>query len=156
MLLTYKLIHLCVISFDRLNVSEYSVANFYRIRLGDNAGFSIYRDSVDKSFHFHSEVDSSYVDSNGTTVRFKKHIGLNISKVASRFTLQRMFGDICHHENLLPLSCGQLVAEFFLYAYDKLYSDTSASLPQIQFVPSPQNPFVFLHFEKSAGTTLRE
>jgi hypothetical protein len=29
-------------------------------------------------------------------------------------------------------------------------------LPPIQILPTPQRPFVFIHIEKSAGTTLRE
>ena len=28
--------------------------------------------------------------------------------------------------------------------------------PDVQIIPSPKNPFIFLHIEKSAGSTLRK
>ncbi len=74
----------------------------------------------------------------------------------SRRSVQRRATSFCLSGALLTdRSCGLFLAEL---QRRKLLSRLAAkhSLPAVQLMPSPSSPFVFLHIEKTGGTTLRE
>ena len=69
-------------------------------------------------------------------------------------TLQRATADFCALHRLSPLACGHLAAHLSATVHRDLLA-ASLGLPAVQHQPSPQQPFVFLHIEKTAGTALR-
>jgi hypothetical protein len=69
--------------------------------------------------------------------------------------VQRTVTDYCTLRRFTHLSCARFMAQISAHAY-KLLLARRANLPDIQYMPTPQQPFVFLHIEKTAGTTIRE
>lgn len=73
----------------------------------------------------------------------------------SKFAFQRYIHSYCRDSQLSRMGCLSLVTQISKYLYlRQLHRELS--LPEIQYKPSKMNPFVFLHIEKTAGTTLRE
>jgi hypothetical protein len=70
-------------------------------------------------------------------------------------SIQRGIADFCFSHRLDKNSCGTLSAHVANTAYKIKLAD-KFNLPEMQLVPTPQNPFIFVHIEKTGGTTLRE
>jgi hypothetical protein len=63
--------------------------------------------------------------------------------------LQKYMHSLCREHDLSSEACMNINKVVALDIYSKQY-------PAVQRLPTPANPFVFLHIEKTAGTTLRE
>ena len=70
-----------------------------------------------------------------------------------RASLQHATADFCQRHRLLETSCYQAVYQISKCIKERV---TDWELPNIQSMPTPQDPFVFIHFEKVGGTSLRE
>ena len=70
-----------------------------------------------------------------------------------RTSLQHATADFCRGYAFTDTECYQAVHEISQCVHARA---TDAELPNIQISPTPQDPFVFLHFEKVGGTSLRE
>jgi hypothetical protein len=85
--------------------------------------------------------------SNNQVINFKKYIH-NI------YELQYNIPKICREYKFTPILCGEFNSKIQNIVYlNKLIRDNN--LPSIQYLPKRERPFVFLHIEKTAGTTLR-
>ena len=69
-------------------------------------------------------------------------------------SLQRVTADFCAQHRLTHVACGYLAAHLSSVVYKDILAST-LGLPAIQHMPTPQDPFVFLHIEKTAGSALR-
>ena len=69
-------------------------------------------------------------------------------------SLQRITADFCALHRLTHVACGYLAAHLSSVVYKDLLA-SSLGLPAVQHMPTPQDPFVFLHIEKTAGTAFR-
>ena len=70
------------------------------------------------------------------------------------YSLQRITADFCALHRLTHVACGYLAAHFSSVVYKDILTST-LGLPAVQHMPTPQDPFVFLHIEKTAGSALR-
>jgi len=70
------------------------------------------------------------------------------------YSLQRITADFCASHRLTHVACGYLAAHLSSVVYKDILA-SSLGLPAVQHMPTPQNPFVFLHIEKTAGSALR-
>ena len=70
------------------------------------------------------------------------------------FDLQMSVGSYCYSNHLNPADCSKftsLVTDLVLVQNDAVRSN----LPPLQYQPTSEAPFVFLHHEKTAGSSLR-
>ncbi len=70
------------------------------------------------------------------------------------FSLQRTSTDFCRQNHLNTNQCGDFVQAVSKSIY-RAYVSTDL-ITYSQNMPSPREPFVFIHIEKTAGTTMRE
>ena len=70
-----------------------------------------------------------------------------------RTSLQHATADFCRLYGLKVTTCYHAAMQISSCVRAK---STDAELPNIQLLPTAQDPFVFLHFEKVGGTSLRE
>jgi hypothetical protein len=75
--------------------------------------------------------------------------------ISDRYTLQRSIVAFCEKNMLVPISCGYISARISLAAH-KAVLLKDANLCNIQYLPTPEKPLIFIHIEKTGGTTLRE
>ena len=75
--------------------------------------------------------------------------------VATRYSYNYEISAMCERYNMSAPSCCDLFSQLNSWLY-KLQLIETLSLPTIQIMPTPSQPFVFLHIEKTAGTSLRE
>ena len=69
-------------------------------------------------------------------------------------SLQRITADFCAQHRLTHVACGYLAAHLSSVVYKDILA-SALGLPAVQHMPTPQDPFVFLHIEKTAGTAFR-
>ncbi len=128
-----------------MHVSESCVQSNSGAAIGQRATFPAHLNSA-------TAADSTHgVTCSGPTVIHMFEI-LELS----RYSLQRRTTDFCRLEaRLTERNC----ARFLLEVHRRIaVADLIAAkqLPAIQRLPSPSSPFVFLHIEKTGGTTMRE
>jgi hypothetical protein len=70
-----------------------------------------------------------------------------------RSSFQHATADFCRGYGLIGSSCYHTAYQLSQCIHDRA---THPKLPNIQLSPTPHDPFVFLHFEKVGGTSLRE
>jgi hypothetical protein len=70
-----------------------------------------------------------------------------------RTSLQHAMADFCRGYGLIDASCYQAVHQITTCIRAR---STDPKLPNIQVLPSPQDPFTFIHFEKVGGSSLRQ
>ena len=75
--------------------------------------------------------------------------------VGDRYALQLATIDFCRAHDLTDLSCGYFSLWLATRALQQ-HMSAQRGLPAIQRRPTPEKPFVFVHIEKTGGTTLRE
>ena len=73
----------------------------------------------------------------------------------SPWDFQRDVSTQCLSESLTPQTCARIVAAVAA-RLEQCHLSTTLGLPSVQQEPSHSSPFVFLHIEKTGGTTLRE
>lgn len=71
------------------------------------------------------------------------------------YALQQSIVRKCRSLAVSSFNCGRATAEIFRSLIIK-HHIAEATLPEIQHFPTPTNLFVFLHIEKTGGTTVRE
>lgn len=134
-------------------------------RIDSSAGFSIHTKSIGQQIGFQlpfsKTVDTNQASnsqSNGRNNDSSNDNGLLKASlyISSRFSLQRYTTQLCRKYNLSEMACGHVSLHMSQHAARSIDRAIYASLPAKQLIPSPSHPFVFLHIEKSAGTTLRE
>ena len=76
-------------------------------------------------------------------------------RLRSQPDLQRAIADFCWMHVLSEKNCGLLTASVYSHIA-RLFMATERALPRSQQLPSVQNPFIFIHIEKTGGTTMRE
>jgi hypothetical protein len=74
---------------------------------------------------------------------------------STNIPFQKYIKMICRVYKLASMDCAKLFGFVLHVAYQKLLI-TSVTFPSVQIMPTPSNPFVFLHIEKTGGTTMRE
>jgi hypothetical protein len=79
----------------------------------------------------------------------------SLLSMQSPYAFQRDLADLCVKKQLSRELCGLIVRRVASTLHSCTVS-TSLGLPMIQHHPTPDNPFVFMHIEKTGGTTLRE
>jgi hypothetical protein len=75
--------------------------------------------------------------------------------LSTQLSLQRYTADLCKLASLNVVDCCRATALLTQSVFDDLQI-AGSRLPLIQSLPTPKTPFLFLHIEKTAGTTLRE
>jgi hypothetical protein len=75
--------------------------------------------------------------------------------INDRYALQRSISNFCLSNQLNDVSCGFLTAQLSAVAY-KAIQMRDQNMPDKQYLPTPLKPLVFVHIEKTGGTTLRE
>jgi len=71
------------------------------------------------------------------------------------FPFQFAIADFCRLHNFETVHCSVLT-RFISQRVYRVKLSTERGLPPVQRIPTPSRPFVFLHVEKTAGTSLRE
>ncbi len=71
------------------------------------------------------------------------------------YELHSLIPNFCNINNIRLNNCVSLARRIYRYGFQRMLG-YEEMLPVVQDMPSPQNPFVFLHIEKTGGTTLRE
>lgn len=71
------------------------------------------------------------------------------------YSIQKEIKLICMQRLFSTVMCLEFIEDLYTYM-KKLFLIQELKLPSIQYIPSNYNPFIFLHIEKTAGTTLRE
>jgi hypothetical protein len=115
----------------------------------NSGGFSIHSNTIGKWIEFNIKM--------GQTQNFNERIE-KISEqifVLTKQTLQQHTRLFCLNHMLSTTSCGDYTAKLN-YEAKQVLRKIQFNLPSKQLIPSPKYPFVFLHIEKCAGTTLRE
>lgn len=75
--------------------------------------------------------------------------------LSTPYSLQRYTADVCSLVKMSEVECVYAAETLTRAAYQGLLA-VRGGLPSVQVLPTPAQPFVFLHIEKTAGTTLRE
>jgi hypothetical protein len=70
-----------------------------------------------------------------------------------RTSIQHATADFCRGYGLGNLACYRVAHQISLCVHAR---QTTSELSNIQLIPTPQDPFVFIHFEKVGGTSLRQ
>jgi hypothetical protein len=70
------------------------------------------------------------------------------------YSLQRLAADFCASHRMTSASCGRLITKLSVSLHKRTLAEV-LGLPSVQYMPSPQDPYLFLHIEKNAGTALR-
>jgi len=73
----------------------------------------------------------------------------------SGLALQRQMPAMCAAHDIPSPVCAEVASGVTSHIHQLLLA-THLQVPKVQLLPSPRHPFVFLHVEKTAGTTLRE
>lgn len=81
--------------------------------------------------------------------------GQLLTDVASQRTLQRRLHRTCAVQALSASQCVHLASMVYRDLFQQQVLAPAWQLPPRQWFPTPQRPFVFLHMEKCAGTTVR-
>jgi hypothetical protein len=131
------------------------------MKISSRCSLSSSSSSSDKSSAFSLVSFSSY-DKEETNSRFscesvKKvlfSIGSDNHPLLFPFSHSSLFS-FCKLNDLEVESCRSFVLKLFNLLSRQLVVD-SFNLPAIQFLPSSHNPMVFLHVDKTGGTTLRK
>jgi hypothetical protein len=97
---------------------------------------------------------NSETNSSNETLKNRRKIVFS-QYVSDRYTLQRSIVAFCETNMLAPISCGHISARISLAAY-KAVLLKDLNLCDIQYLPTPEKPLIFIHIEKTGGTTLRE
>lgn len=72
------------------------------------------------------------------------------------YSIQLTIPNICHTLSYNHVQCGGLAWLIYRHLhFQQIVTQSNDILPAIQFSPSPINPFVFLHIEKTGGTSIR-
>eukprot|EP01038_Epipyxis_sp_PR26KG_P007909 gene7909-10736_t len=71
------------------------------------------------------------------------------------YSIQKYVRDFCHNHSLVTNNCLSFNKELMRSLYLKKLS-RSYRIPDVQIIPTTYNPFVFIHTEKTGGSTLRE
>jgi hypothetical protein len=71
-----------------------------------------------------------------------------------RFSIQLYIPKFCAEMGYSHHLCAILTWKMYRYLHF-LTLNKEKNLPKVQSIPSPTNPFVFLHVEKTGGTTIR-
>jgi hypothetical protein len=79
-------------------------------------------------------------------------VGVISLESSFEISLQPIVTELCSLHNL---SC-PLLSSLLSHCVHKRIMETHMSLPHPQYLPTPSAPFVFLHLEKTAGTTIRK
>jgi hypothetical protein len=79
-------------------------------------------------------------------------VSLHMTDISS---LQLFHADFCAAHAFADASCAHIALELAAAAHKAVLS-RSLGLPSVQYVPSPEDPFIFLHMEKTAGSAIRE
>lgn len=105
--------------------------------------------------HFlHRSVTVAYYLPYNATLGYQKRLYTKFY-VHNRFSIQRKVTQICQRHGLVPLDCCSVMAQVSNYLY-KLKLMEDIGLPRVQYIPTVRRPFVFVHVEKCAGSSLRE
>jgi hypothetical protein len=104
-------------------------------------------EQVTEYLQYFQYIDPQYI-------KTSKTFQLNIS-LDGTYDLQIKLPQYCENNGLREHNCAALVRRLFRNVYQRKRSQIEG-LPAVQDLPSPYNPFVFLHIEKTGGTTLRE
>jgi hypothetical protein len=134
-------------------------------RIDETAGFKIHSDAIGYSIEISLQyLDSDTLDwnncddvySNKCHNTFDQSHSINKELfVATRYTIQHFTSYICKEYRLNFIKCSMISTSILIQVYQAVTLQ-NMMLPPIQILPTPQRPFVFIHIEKSAGTTLRE
>jgi hypothetical protein len=81
--------------------------------------------------------------------------GQLLADVAGQRTLQRRLHRVCTAQALSASQCVHLASLVYRDLFQQQVLAPALQLPPRQWFPTPQRPFVFLHMEKCAGTTVR-
>ncbi len=108
-----------------------------------NGGFTVLNSA--RTMDFTVVVDENVV--NSTSIPIRLH---------GKYSFQIQITDICKTHYLFNASgCGVFIAKVARQIlFDHLLA--KVGLPSVQHMPSAKEPFVFLHIEKTGGTTIRE
>lgn len=72
-----------------------------------------------------------------------------------RTSLQHATADFCQGYQLSHTSCYHAMHQVYKCVRESGIYTKMSEFPRIQQMPNPQNPFVFIHFEKVGGSSLR-
>lgn len=111
---------------------------------------------VAEAFHYQCPIMLPSLN-NQSSLEFVYHTYDKPDDSDSLFAWQYEVADFCRSHSLLGKSSGQCmksVSQIYhcMHIHNSLRNNY---LPQIQYVPTPEYPFIFLHIEKAGGTSLR-
>jgi hypothetical protein len=138
-------------------------------RQGITAGLSVHQEAINRNIrlryrkpshpqHHLSDVDIASGSDSRTPAAATAEVEVSediIIAVTSKYSLQRFISDFCRTRAVEDVDCGDLASSISLVAH-KLVLSRQFKLPEVQNLPKPTNPFIFVHVEKTGGTTLRE
>jgi hypothetical protein len=118
-------------------------------RLGPDGGLFVHQDIVGQMLIIPPEVLAMARSRNPGIIIPGHHL------MSTQYSLQRQTSDICMLVQFSVEDCGYVAENLTRAAYRQVLI-SKFKLPNIQALPSRKAPFVFIHVEKTAGTTLRE
>ena len=77
------------------------------------------------------------------------------NKSIIEFSIQQISNKLCSQSNLNHISCPIIISKISNCVHKRVM-ETQLNLPTPQYLPSPESPFIFLHIEKTAGSTTRK
>ena len=81
-------------------------------------------------------------------------IGNNLPGLSFEISLQPIVKTLCH-SFFNDISSCPILSSSLSHCIHKRVLETQLTLPHPQYQPTPEKPFVFLHIEKTAGTSIR-
>jgi hypothetical protein len=142
---------------DDSQPSSISPMRLPRIPLKISRGCSSPSSSYKSSLVSFSSYDTDEANSNISCESVRKlffSVGSDNHPLLLPFSHSALYS-FCRVNDLQVESCRSFVLKLFNLLSRHLVVD-SLNLPAIQFLPNPQNPLVFLHVDKTGGTTLRK
>ena len=116
-------------------------------------GSKVHTDSIGLTIRDIFEVEEGDIDElsgnrNRVTATYNQYI-------SDKYTLQRSTIDFCRLHFLNDFSCSSYSSRVSHVAYNAVQM-RAQNMPDKQYYPTPEKPLVFIHIEKTGGTTLRE
>ena len=106
-----------------------------------------------RSFPQLLSIDSAF---DMSSLSCERHQSLHfVHRLRGQRQLQRAVADFCWENHISEMNCGVL-ASTISSRVARLHLAKELSLGAVQQIPTAQNPFVFIHIEKTGGTTVRE